>query len=163
MLSFDLCTLPSSACWHLLSGLSPHVPAIVSSTASGSSSSPTHYLSLMEERGGLFFFYGVRSVLSSTSSTLPLESRWWGTKSVGWLQGKLEKWVCGHENWVSQQRRAKEKPSISQQHWLPMTLSVPSLCVPSIKQAGPQGTCRMNLVEWEWIQSSLWTFPDFFS
>lgn len=160
MLSFDPCTLPSSACWHLLSGLSPHVPTTVSSTASDSSSSPTHYLSLMEERGGLFFFHGVKRVLSSTSSTLPLGSPCWGTKSVGWLQGKLEKWVHGHENWVSQQRRAREQPSISQQHWLPWDSVFPGLC---IKQAGPQGICRMNLVELEWIQSSLWTFPDFCS
>ena len=92
MLSFDLCTLPSSACWHLLSGLSPHVPAIVSSTASGSSSSPTHYLSLMEERGGLFFFYGVRSVLSSTSSTLP-----WGP-----LGGGLSLWAGCKGSWKSE-------------------------------------------------------------
>ena len=46
-------------------------------------------------KGWLFFFYGVRRVLSSTSSTLPLGSPWWGDSVCGLAAreaGKVSVW-----------------------------------------------------------------------
>lgn len=136
---FSLSTLPSAACWCLLSVLSPHVPKVASSRLAH----PHTIITKGWWGKGMAFLllWGEKSLFFDLhcSSKLPLRSPWLGLGQCPYPNCK--------GSWVfRQRRRAKKEHSLGSQQGLLINLDVPGpLC--AWQRAGPQRICGMNTVE----------------
>lgn len=163
--SSDLSTLPSSACWHLLSVLSPHAPVWLPQLQAACPQ-PIMTKAWWKKGMGFSSFMGEKSLFLNLycSSTLPLRSPplGLGPSLCTGCKGSWERECVAVRTGSPSKEELKNDHQVASKQGLPINLDVPGpLCV--WQRAGPQGICGMNIVGCRRIPSSLWTWIDFFS